>query len=228
MVKDDLATFQTVFGIYNKSDRCEAIKNFFGRLSCPDFYLFIFVCVVVGTFVCIVTALALLLDPEGRDTLLMTMGLISGIGVSYFYLLKKYSQIAGSAERYKDLLSDKFYQYDRYITFKEKLDQNKGLSLAPVTALIQSKLLIAQGWGAFPVSLLGIFVSLMITVIYSSAPGDPKENFLYIIGVTYFLVLLFMMIFACYDPLMNKNNKYRELLLFITIYESDAATEDRT
>lgn len=149
MVKDDLAAFQTVYGIYNKSSRCKAIKNFFGRLSRPDFYLFIFVCVAVGTFVCIVTALALLLDPKGRDTLLMTMGLISGIGVSYFYLLKKYSQMAGSAERYKDLLSDKFYQYDRYIRFKEKLDQNKGLSLAPVTALIQSKLLIAQGWGGF-------------------------------------------------------------------------------
>lgn len=228
MVKDDLAAFQEVYGFYNKSSRCKAIRKFFSRLSRPDFYFFIFICVTVVTFGSVITALALLFDPEGRDTLLITIGPMSGVGVSYFYLLKKYSQVEGSAARYKDLLSDKFYQYDRYIMFKAKLEQKKDLSLAPVTALTQSKLQVAQGWGAFPVALLGIFVSLMITVIYSAAPSEPKENLRFIAWVTYFLILLFMMAFALYDPLLSKNNRYRELLHFLTIYESDTVTEDRT
>ena len=227
MVKDDLAAFQEVCGIYNKSSRCKAIKHFFARLSRPDFYLFIIICVTVVTFASVVSALAMLIEPKGRDTLVMTMGLISGVGVAYFYLLKKYSLNVESAKRYKDLLTDKFYQYDRYVMFKAELDQKKDFSLAPVMVLIESKLQVVQGWGAFPAALLGIFVSLMITVIYSAAPSDPKENFRFIAWVTCLAILLLMVVFALYDPLLSKSNRYRELHLFLTVYKSDDGVDQR-
>lgn len=227
MVKDDLAAFQTVYDIYDKCSRWQAVKHFFARLSRPDFYLFIFICVTVVTLVSLITALALLIDPEGRDTLVMTMGLISGIGVAYFYLLKKYSLNIALARRYKVLLTDKFYQYDRYLMFKAELDQKKDLSLAPIMAIIESKLQVAQGWGAFPVSLLVIFVSLMTTAIYSLAPCDLEEKFHFIVWVTCLAILLLMMVFALYDPLLSKSNRYRELHLFLTVYESDDGVEQR-
>ena len=126
------------------------------------------------------------------------------------------------------MLTYTFYQCERYLMFKDELTKEAEIPLRLVKELIQSRLQLDQGLKVFGVWLLGIAMSLVITVIYSFAPSCEQEKTAYVIIVTFYLLLTLLFVYSMHDPYWFKANKYRELLLFITIYESDVVTEDRT
>ena len=89
-------------------------------------------------------------------------------------------------------------------------------------------LFLNQGLGAFRIWLLGLSASVLVAIVYSLAPSGSEEKLIYIVVVTFYVLLGLLFAYVMHDPFWFKNNKYRELLLFISIYESDAVTEDRT
>jgi hypothetical protein len=76
--------------------------------------------------------------------------------------------------------------------------------------------------------VLGVAASVVISILYSIIPDAGQGKIYYIALVSFLLLVALFYMYGVHDPLLFKNNKYRELMLFITIYETDAVTEDRT
>lgn len=233
MVKDDLTAFQDALNAYNKSSRYEALKQFFSRVPNPILHGFWFSFAVVMLFaIAMGIVLFVLVDKGQKDLLLYAiMGFLSIIMLFHFYLIKHYDLEKEKLQPYRELLTRTFYQVERYLLFKETLNETYSHNPFPyesVKSLVQLRLQLNEGLLVFRVWLLGISASILVTVLYGLTPSGESEKLAYIAVISFFLLLVLFYAYFVHDPLWFKNNKYRELLLFITIYESDAITEDRT
>ncbi len=231
MVKDDLAAFQAVCDIYDDCSRWQAIKDFFNTVPSHTAYWSLFVTASILIFASILTGILFTVagDAQKDNIVFSIMGLMLGVAIVYGYLLKKHGVGKEKAYPYRSLLTQTFYQHERYFMFKDKLKTkfyHNVPSFENVKKLIQSRLQQDQGLGAFRIWLLGISASILVAIIYSLAPSGTDEKLIYIVVVSFYLLLSLLFVYVVHDPLWNKNNKYRELLLFITIYESDVVTED--
>ena len=233
MVKDDLAAFQDVCDAYNQCSRRKAIANFFKDMSSPVFYWFVFFSTAALTLSSFLAGIPFIIDGGGgnKDILFSVIGIMAGVAIFYGYLLNKHGVAKEKTYPYRRLLTQTFYQHERYFMFRGKINakfDRKFPSLEKVKELTQSRLQQNQGLGGFRVWLLGVCASVIVAIIYSLVPSDTSEKLVYIIVVSFYLLFSLLFIYVIYDPYWNKNNKYRELLLFITIYESDSVIENRT
>ena len=233
MVKEDLAAFQMVCDVYNECSRWQAIKDFFNAVPSHITYWALCVAASVLIFASILTGILFTVagDDQQDNIMFSIMGLMLGVAIVYGYLLKKHGVAKEKTYPYRRLLTQTFYQHERYFMFKGKVRarlHHNGVPFDKVKDLIQSKLQQNQGLGAFRIWLLGLSASVLVAIVYSLAPSGSEEKLIYIVVVTFYVLLGLLFAYVMHDPFWFKNNKYRELLLFISIYESDAVTEDRT
>ena len=233
MVKDDLAAFQTVYDIYNQCSRWQAIKDFFCRVPNHLSLGFGFSAVMLMLFSIALGCVLFSFATKGQqDWLLYTiMGAFLVIVGFHFYLNWRYGLSKKSIEPYRRLLTNSYYQCERYLSFRIKLQKQFNQDDIPVEvvkSLIQMRLQLDQGMNVLKVWVLGVAASVVISILYSIAPDAGQGKIYYIALISFLLLVALFYMYGVHDPLLFKNNKYRELLLFITIYESDAITEDRT
>ncbi len=230
MVKDNLTDFHTACDTYNECTRWQAIKVFFKGVPNPNLYWFLFVVATLMIFSSILTGVLFkFIGTDQKNSILLSIiGLISGVAIFYFYLLKKHGVGKEKTRRYQRLLTYTFYQYERYFMFKDGLHEiykHKDFPFDKVKELIQTRLQQDQGLAVFRIWLVGVCVSLLITIIFSLAPSAEEGKELYIAIVSFYLLLSLLFTYAMHDPFWFKGNRYRELLLFITLYESDSVLE---
>ena len=226
MVKDDLTAFHTACDTYNKCSRRRAICTFFKGVPNPNLYWFLFVVATVMIFSSILTGVLFKFvgTDQKNNILLSIIGLTSGVSIFYFYLLKKHGVGKEEAQRYQRLLTYTFYQHERYFMFKGKLDKkykDKAFPFDRVKELIQTRLQQDQGLAVFRMWLVGVCVSLLITIIFSLAPSGKDAKELYVVIVSFYLLLSLLFAYAMHDPFWFKGNRYREILLFLTLWQSE-------
>jgi hypothetical protein len=231
MVKDDLEAFHSAYDFYHESSSWEAIKTFFKGVPNPILYGFWFTLGASLVFTSILAGLLFTIASTGQkdNVLFAIMGILGVMATFYFYLLKQHGIAKDEAQPYRRLLTHTYYQYDRYFMFKEKLDneyKHKAFPFEKVKALIQSRLQLDQGLGVLRVWLLGVSASVLVTIIYSLAPGNDGSKVAYIAIISFFVLLSLFYAYFVHDPFWFKNNKYRELLHFITLYETESANEE--
>ncbi len=226
MVKDDLAAFQAVCDIYNQCSRWQAIKDFFRRVPnhlSLGFGFSVFVLVLFSIALgCVLFSFA---TKGQQDWLLYTiMGALLFITGFHIYLTRKYGLPKQQLKPYERLLTNSYYQCERYFTFRDKLRakfNHDAVSVEVVKTLIQNRLQLDQGMNVLKVWLLGIGASIVISILYSLAPDSDQGKTYYIAVISFFLLVSLFYVYGVHDPLMFKNNKYRELLLFLSVYESE-------
>jgi hypothetical protein len=154
MVKDDLSAFQTVYDIYNECSRWQAIKDFFNAVPSHIAYWALCVAASILIFASILTGILFTVagDEQQNNIIFSILGLILGVAIVYGYLLKKHGVEKDKTYPYRRLLTQTFYQHERYFMFKNKVNAKFYCSALPfdtVKGLIQSKLQQDQGLDAF-------------------------------------------------------------------------------
>jgi len=231
MVKDDLAAFQAAIAAYEYASRYEAIKQFFSRVPNPIFHGFWFTLGVVVVFaVALACVLFTLVDKGQKDLLLYTiMGILTAMMMLYFYLLKRYGLDDQIFDTYRGMLTPAYYQVERYLLFKERLTEKYSQATFPcesVKSQIQYRLQLNEGLSVIKNWLLGVSASVIITILYGLTPSDETAKLVYIAVISFLLILILFYAYFVHDPFWFKNNKLREMLLFISIYESEPSIND--
>ncbi len=231
MVKDDLAAFQAAFAAYEHASRYEAIKQFFSRVPNPIFHGFWFTLGVVVLFAAALAVVLFSLVDKGQKDLLLyiIMGILIAMMILYFYLLKRYGVDDEISVTYRGLLTPAYYQVERYLLFEERLTEKYSQTAFPcegVKSQIQSRLQLNEGLSVFKVWLLGVTASVLITIIYGLSPEKEAAKLVYIAVISFLLLLLLFYAYFVHDPFWFKNNKLREMLLFISVYESEPSIND--
>ena len=227
MVKDDLTAFQSAFTAYKEASRYKAIRQFFSRVPNPIFHGFWFTFGVVVLFAVAMGIVMFVLVGKGQKDLLLyfIMGTLTAMMLLYFYLLNRYGLDDETSATYRGLLTPAYYQLERYLLFKERLAKTYSQTTFPfesVKSLIQSRLQLNEGMRTVKSWVLGVIASVIITILYALAPSNESEKLVYVAVISFILLLLLFYAYFVHDPLWFKNNKYREMILFITILESES------
>ena len=223
MVKDDLEAFQIACDIYNETSSWKAIKTVFKRVSNPILYgAGSSFCVLIIFATCLAILIFYIANKEQEE--LLKYAVLSIVGVMliiYISLFQKHRLSKSDIQPYRRLLTRTYYQDQRYFLFKEKLSKLYPESDYPferVKSLTQSRLQLDQGLGAFKVWLLGITASVFVTIMFSLVPSGEGRK-IYIAIISFFTLLALFYIYFIHNPYWFKNNKNRELILFLTLYE---------
>lgn len=224
MVKDDLEKFDKAFDVYVGCSNWKAIKEFFNGVPNPIFYGFRVGASAITIFASILAwALFTYASNDQKNYLLFTiMFSLGSITVFYFYLLKSHGLVKES--KYQRLLTHTYYQYDRYQMFKGKLKEEydkENFSIERLKEITQSRMQLDQGLSVFRTWILGFSASVFITIIYSMIPSDANLKVLYLAIVSFFVLVTLFYAYFVHDPFWFKGNKYREFVLFLTLFESD-------
>ena len=168
---------------------------------------------------------------EGQKDLLMfsILGVVSVMAFVHHYLLKKYDSKLGKSPLLRELLTNTYCQAERYLLFKGKLEKtylHKPFPYERVKSLIQSRLQLNEGMRVMKNWVLGVSVSVLITILYGLTPTGEAEKLAYIALISYFLLLILFYAYFVHDPFWFKNNKLREMLLFISVYETEPSIND--